>query len=191
MLNLILIHAAHPHLMGDLRLLQQTASGWRRGCQQQHNKQATSISLMLVTATLGIKREENDPRSGKVVTSSTTLVSERALKRARQAMRCLPFRRAFYDDLEHEARSSTQLSSQKDWMAISRKPLFRSSTEDDLIWLIQVGVLRREVDGQGLTERVRLTPMGRDLLDHWDGEIPRADALQVMHHWLRRHRPRL
>lgn len=106
-------------------------------------------------------------------------------------MRCLPFRRAFYDQLEHAALSSTQLSSQDDWLAISRKPLARSSTEDDLIWLIQVGVLRREVDGQGLTERVRLTPMGRDLLDHWDGEIPTADAVQVMHHWFRRHRPRL
>ena len=106
-------------------------------------------------------------------------------------MRCLPFRHAFYAELEHEARSSTQLSNQQNWMAISRKPLSRSRTEDDLIWLIQVGVLRREVDGQGLTERVRLTPMGRDLLDDWDGEIPGADALQAMHHWLRRHRPRL
>ena len=106
-------------------------------------------------------------------------------------MRCLPFRHAFYAELEHEARSSTQLSNQQDWMAISRKPLHRSKTEDNLIWLIQVGVLRREVDGQGLTERVRLTPMGRDLLDDWDGEIPNADALQGMHHWLRRHRPRL
>ena len=177
--------------MGNLSLLQQTAPGWRRRCQQQHNKQATSISLILVTATLEIKREENGVRSGKVVTSSTSLVSARALKRARQAMRCLPFRRAFYNDLEDEARSSTQLSSQQNWMAISRKPLSRSRTEDDLIWLIQVGVLRREVDGQGLTERVRLTPMGRDLLDDWDGEIPNADALQVLHHWLRRHRPRL
>ena len=106
-------------------------------------------------------------------------------------MCCLPFRHAFYAELEHEARSSTQLSNQQNWMAISRKPLHCSKTEDDLIWLIQVGVLRREVDGQGLTERVRLTPMGRDLLDDWDGEIPNADALQVMHHWLRRHRPRL
>ena len=146
---------------------------------------------MVVTDTLGGKREENELRSSKVVTSSTTLVSARALKRAQQAMRCLPFRRAFYDELEHEALSSTQLSSQKNWMAISRKPLTRSSTEDDLIWLIQVGVLRREVDGQGLTERVRLTPMGRDLLDGWQGEIPTADALQIVHHWLRRHRPRL
>lgn len=138
-----------------------------------------------------MNREENGELSGKVVTSSTTLVSARALKRAQQAMRCLPFRRAFYDELEHEALSSTQLSSRKSWMTISRKPLSRSSTEDDLIWLIQVGVLRREVDGQGLTERVRLTPMGRDLLDGWDDEIPTADALQVMHHWLRRYRPRL
>ena len=146
---------------------------------------------MLVTATLGMKREENESRSSKVVTTSTTLVSTRALKRARQAMRCLPFRRAFYNELEHEARSSTQLSNRKSWVSISRKPLHQSKTEDDLIWLIQVGVLRREVDGQGLTERVRLTPMGRDLLDDWDGEIPSADALQVMHHWLRRHRPRL
>jgi len=146
---------------------------------------------MLVTTTLGMKRVENESRSGKIVTSSTTLVSARALKRARQVMRCLPFRLAFYKHLEHEALSSTQLSSQKNWMAISRKPLSRSSTEDDLIWLIQVGVLRREVDGQGLTERVRLTPMGRDLLDDWDDEIPTADAVQVMHHWLRRHRPRL
>ena len=129
--------------------------------------------------------------AARLLTSSTTLVSARALKRAQQAMRCLPFRRAFYDELEHEALSSTQLSSQKNWMAISRKPLSRSSTEDDLIWLIQVGVLRREVDGQGLTERVRLTPMGRDLLDGWQGEIPTADALQIVHHWLRRHRPRL
>ena len=146
---------------------------------------------MLVTTTLGMKRVENESRSGKVVTTSTTLVSARALKRARQAMRCLPFRRAFYNELEHEALSSTQLSSRNNWMAISRKPLSPSSTEDDLIWLIQVGVLRREVDGQGLTERVRLTPMGRDLLNDWNGEIPTADPLQVMHHWLRRYRPRL
>ena len=76
--------------------------------------------------------------------------------------------------------SSTQLNSQKNWMTMSRKPLNRSRTEDDLIWLIQVGVLRREVDGQGLTERVRLTPMGRKLLDHWSGEIPSPNCFQLM-----------
>jgi hypothetical protein len=54
-----------------------------------------------------------------------------------------------------------------------------------------LGVLRREVDGQGLTERVRLTPMGRDLLLDWPGEIPRAPLAERITHQLRRSRPRL
>ncbi len=37
------------------------------------------------------------------------------------------------------------------------------SAEDDLSWLIKVGVLRREVDGQGITDRFRLTPLGLHL----------------------------
>ncbi|WP_218081919.1 Npun_F0494 family protein [Anthocerotibacter panamensis] len=37
------------------------------------------------------------------------------------------------------------------------------AAEDDLMWLIKVGVLRREVDGQGITDRFRLTPMGSEL----------------------------
>jgi hypothetical protein len=32
--------------------------------------------------------------------------------------------------------------------------------EDELLWMIRVGVLRREVDGQGITNSFRLTPMG-------------------------------
>ncbi|KZR83999.1 hypothetical protein MITS9509_03103 [Synechococcus sp. MIT S9509] len=48
---------------------------------------------------------------------------------------------------------------------MSRKPLARSSTEGALFWFIQMAVLRRKVDGQGLTERVRLTPIGRVLLE--------------------------
>lgn len=107
-------------------------------------------------------------------------------------MACLPFSNALYRDLQHQGLDANDL-----WRDPSRygrsQRWFRSSEalEDDLRWLINVGVLRREVDGQGLTERVRLTPMGRDLLDGWQGEIPTADALQIVHHWLRRHRPRL
>lgn len=39
--------------------------------------------------------------------------------------------------------------------------------EEILLWLIQVGLLRREVDGQGLTDSFRLTPLGRQLIDQW------------------------
>jgi hypothetical protein len=57
--------------------------------------------------------------------------------------------------------------------------------------LIQLGVLRREVDGQGLTERVRLTPLGRQVLAPWSAEIPRANPGQRLWGWLQRHWPRL
>ena len=57
--------------------------------------------------------------------------------------------------------------------------------------LIQLGVLRREVDGQGLTHRVRLTPMGRQLLLQWPDAIPPAGPLSQLLHGLRRRRPRL
>lgn len=123
--------------------------------------------------------------------TAQSLLTKRSLERARQAMRCLPFAREFYLVLEKGALSSTELSARADWPALCRSRLNRSHTEDALIWLIQLGVLRREVDGQGLTERVRLTPMGRELLQAWPGAIPEATWLQRLHHWLRRHRPRL
>ena len=37
--------------------------------------------------------------------------------------------------------------------------------ENEFLKLIQIGVLRREVDGQGLTSKVRITPIGRQVLE--------------------------
>ncbi len=42
------------------------------------------------------------------------------------------------------------------------------TAENVLMWLIQVGVLRREVDGQGITDSFRLTPLGSRLLEDWE-----------------------
>jgi hypothetical protein len=49
----------------------------------------------------------------------------------------------------------------------TQQPLTELAVENALLWLIQVGVLRREVDGQGLTDSFRLTPLGRQLVDQW------------------------
>jgi hypothetical protein len=106
-------------------------------------------------------------------------------------VRCLPFRLRFYRELEQGALSSSQVAARADWPLLSRRHLGANRTEDHLIWLIQLGVLRREVDGQGLTERVRLTPLGRQTLAGWDDEIPRAGPSTRLQHWLRRHQPRL
>jgi len=126
-----------------------------------------------------------------VIAPSAASQSKQAIQRARQAVRCLPFRLAFYQELEQGALSSSQLAALSDWRRISRRRLSANRTEDHLIWLIQLGVLRREVDGQGLTERVRLTPLGRDVLSQWDGEIARASAPRRLLHWLVQHWPRL
>lgn len=64
--------------------------------------------------------------------------------------------------------------------------------EAQLMWLIRVGLLRREVDGQGLTDRFRLTPLGRQLADRWQ-ESGRpigtpswgAQLLNFVSRWLR------
>ena len=116
-------------------------------------------------------------------------IDNRALRRARQALGCLPFRRALYDTLASSALSSNAIAAAGP--PYSRTPLNANTAEGHLIWLIQLGVLRREVDGQGLTERVRLTPMGRELLSSLPAEIPSADLISRVRHWLRRHRPRL
>ncbi len=47
------------------------------------------------------------------------------------------------------------------------KALSEQAAERSLLWLIQVGLLRREVDGQGLTNSFRLTPLGRLLVEQW------------------------
>jgi hypothetical protein len=116
---------------------------------------------------------------------------QRALQRAGQSLRCLPFRRAFYDQLEARALSSSEFGGLTEWSRYSRRPLGSSRAEDHFIWLIQLGVLRREVDGQGLTERVRLTPLGRQVLASLGQEIRPAGPLLQLRHWLQRHRPRL
>lgn len=115
-------------------------------------------------------------------------IDDRARRRALQALGCLPFRRALYDTLASSAQSSSAIASAGS--VYSHVPLNGSGVEGHLIWLIQLGVLRREVDGQGLTERVRLTPMGRELLSTIPGEIPSASTVSRLRHWLRRHRPR-
>lgn len=120
-----------------------------------------------------------------------SLDTPRSRSRATSALRCLPFRRAFYALVDREAIGAQGLCARSDWRSLCFLPMGPGRVEDHFIWLIRLGVLRREVDGQGLTERVRLTPMGRRILEGIEGEIPRAGLRERMRETLRRHRPRL
>jgi hypothetical protein len=65
------------------------------------------------------------------------------------------------------------------------------AVENELLWLIQVGLLRREVDGQGITNSFRLTPLGHQVVEKWQqsGSLPTASTgdrlVNTINRWLR------
>lgn len=70
----------------------------------------------------------------------------------------------------------------------TEKLLSERRVEADLMWLIQVGLLRREVDGQGITDSFRLTPMGKSLIERWEQQGPTWKTLSFKDRLLNRFR---
>ena len=83
-------------------------------------------------------------------------------------MRCAPFRLRFYQTIVVQSLPLKSIAGrsglQSGW---TKRAIPELQAENELLWLIQVGLLRREVDGQGLTDSFRITPLGRQLLDGW------------------------
>ena len=106
-------------------------------------------------------------------------------------MRCLPFTEALYRDLQQRGLDADSVWSDPErYRRSNHWPRDGESLENDLRWLISVGVLRREVDGQGLTSRFRLTPLGRQLLDDDPALLQRSiPVLERLRHSLRRRWP--
>ena len=101
------------------------------------------------------------------INAQGSLLSCRSLERASRSIRCLPFTKQFYQDAQERGLdASTVLQLPKLYRLDSvRWFTAANSVEDAFRWLIRVGVLRREVDGQGLTSRIRATPLARQLLE--------------------------
>ncbi|MBE7384062.1 MAG: hypothetical protein F6J95_021915 [Leptolyngbya sp. SIO1E4] len=89
-------------------------------------------------------------------------------QRAERAAKCSAFRLKLFQVLRSQ---SVALQDITDSVGIhngyTRSPLGELAAENELLWLLEVGLLRREVDGQGLTDSFRLTPLGRQLLTDW------------------------
>ncbi|WP_448560631.1 Npun_F0494 family protein [Trichothermofontia sp.] len=90
------------------------------------------------------------------------------LARAARAVACSSFQLSLFTTLVDQSVPLLAIAGDRGIQAgYSRQPLSEFATERELFWLIQVGVLRREVDGQGLTDRFRLTPLGYQLVAQW------------------------
>jgi hypothetical protein len=90
------------------------------------------------------------------------------LARAKRAIACSPFHNDLFAKM---ALHSVALGEVTGVSGMTHhytvKALPERVAERSLLWLIQVGLLRREVDGQGLTDSFRLTPLGRLLMEQW------------------------
>jgi hypothetical protein len=104
------------------------------------------------------------PTSGKIIAYPAKTIA-----RAELALRCAPFHLALFAKMRWESVSVPKLAGDLGIKSgYTRYPLSELSVETATNWLIQVGMLRREVDGQGLTDSFRLTPLGLELVEKWE-----------------------
>jgi hypothetical protein len=112
----------------------------------------------------------------------------KVLQRAEIALRCAPFTVKLFADMATQGvnlRAIAGSDGLKNEYLVSPTNLIL--TENSLLWLIQVGILRREVDGQGITDSFRLTPMGHFLLDKFKSQSRFSTASvcdRVQNFWL-------
>jgi hypothetical protein len=123
--------------------------------------------------------------------SQNNEMEQAAILRAERSISCLPFKRAFYEEIDRLSLSAEELCEKKDWNSFVFLPFGPERAEEHFQWMIKIGILRREVDGQGLTSRIRLTPMGRKVISRFRGEIRRAGLRERCYETLRRYQLRL
>lgn len=67
------------------------------------------------------------------------------------------------------------------------KQLGEQAVEDELMWLFRVGLVRREVDGQGITDRFRLTPLGQRVVQELEtGQVQPLGLGDQLNNWFTR-----
>jgi hypothetical protein len=122
------------------------------------------------------------PAPGKIISYPA-----KTIDRADLALCCAPFNLALFAKMRWESVSVPKLAGDLGVNAgYTRYPLSELSVESATSWLIQVGMLRREVDGQGLTDSFRLTPLGLELIEKWEaagGFLPPVGLFDRVRNW--------
>ena len=96
------------------------------------------------------------------------LIDQKIIRRAKQGIRNCPFNFILFQSLQEGSLSAQNVFDNKS-KYLNQEFLFINSSsfiENEFLKLIRIGVLRREVDGQGLTSKVRITPIGRQVLEN-------------------------
>ena len=95
------------------------------------------------------------------------LIDQKIFKRAKKGIINCPFNLFLFRSLLKRSLSAENVYLNKSKYLTQEFMFINSSLfiENEFLRLIKIGVLRREVDGQGLTSKVRITPIGRQVLE--------------------------
>ena len=119
------------------------------------------------------------------------LYSTQTVERAERALVCSPFNLSLFKAMRLESIPLKAIAGESGvQQGYTKRHLPELTAENALLWLIQVGILRREVDGQGITDSFRLTPLGRHLVDRYQTDLWRHpswldDLRNAISRWVR------
>ncbi len=112
------------------------------------------------------------------ITTKSITYSPSTIDRAERALICSPFNLALFSAMTKGSVSIMTIAGSGGLQTgYTRQLMSELAAETALVWLINVGMLRREVDGQGLTDSFRLTPLGYLLVEKWEGKDLRKPSL--------------
>lgn len=123
--------------------------------------------------------------------SKTAIFTPATVKRAKRALSCSPFELSLLREMGKTGVSLDLIAGESGLKNnYTRSLLDQGRVEGELTWLIQVGLLRREVDGQGITDSFRLTPLGKQLISTLESQgLPQPSwgdrLLNFLNRWLR------
>jgi hypothetical protein len=104
--------------------------------------------------------------------------TDKALERAERSLLCSPFNLTLFITMTGQSIQLGSIAMEKGVKQnYTNRALSELACENALAWLIDVGVLRREVDGQGITDSFRLTPLGHQLIGKLTNQNWRSPSL--------------
>jgi len=95
------------------------------------------------------------------------IIDKKIFRRANKGIRNCPFNLFFFKSIQKGSLNAQNVFVNKS-NYLKKEFIFINSSlliENEFLKLIKIGVLRREVDGQGLTSKVRITPIGREVIE--------------------------
>ncbi len=107
------------------------------------------------------------------------LIDQKIFRRANKGIRNCPFNLFLFECLQKASLSAEDVFQNRS-KYMKQEFIFINSSlyiENQFLKLIKIGVLRREVDGQGLTSKVRITPIGRQVLKNSSDLFNKKPAL--------------